>query len=116
MRELDYELRGTVKSYYATIHIAGDVPTAEAFLRKLAMRGACYQVTPCNYIYTGGAESGMTVRVMQYARFLKDEQEIFDAVYEDALLLAKELCQTSFSIETSYNTMYYQAKGFDKRS
>ncbi len=28
--------------------------------------------------------------------------------------LAQELCQISFSIETPYNTTYYQAEGYEK--
>lgn len=116
MKELNYVSRGTEKSYFAALHIAGDIEVAQAFLRKLAMRGACYQVTPCKYVYTGGAEDGMVIRVIQYPRFPKQELEIFDTLLEDAKALAKELCQVSFTIETSYNSIYYQAEGFDKRS
>lgn len=80
------------------------------------MRGACVQLSECDYIYTGGCERGMTARIMQYPRFERPENEILDMAVELGTFLAQELCQISFSIETPYNTTYYQAEGYEKRS
>lgn len=106
----------TSKSFYATIHIAGDLESARPLLRQWTMRGACAQLAECDYIYTGGSERGMTVRIMQYPRFERQEHEILEMAVELAKFLAQELCQISFSIETPYNTTYYQAEGYEKRS
>lgn len=105
----------TSKSFYATIHIAGSYNQAENLCRRWVMRGACVQISPCTYVYTGGVEDGMTVRIMQYPRFEQPEHEILDMAVELGTYLAQELCQVSFSVETPYNTTYYQAEGYEKR-
>lgn len=106
----------TSKSFFATIHIAGDINYAGSLIRQWAMRGACVQLAECDYIYTGGSERGMTARIMQYPRFERPESEILDMAVELGTFLAHKLCQISFSIETPYNTTYYQAEGYEKRS
>lgn len=106
----------TSKSFFATIHIAGDINYAGYLVRQWAMRGACVQLAECDYIYTGGSERGMTARIMQYPRFERPESEILDMAVELGTFLAQKLCQISFSIETPYNTTYYQAEGYEKRS
>ena len=107
--------RKTSKSFYATIHIAGSYNQAENLCRYWVMRGACVQIAHCSYIYTGGVEDGMTVRIMQYPRFERPEHEILGMAVELGTYLAQELCQVSVSIETPYNTTYYQAEGYEKR-
>lgn len=106
----------TSKSFYATLHIAGNYNQAENLCRQWVMKGACVQISPCTYVYTGGVEDGMTVRIMQYPRFERPEHEILDMAVELGSFLAQELCQISFSVETPYNTTYYQAEGYEKRS
>ncbi len=108
--------KNTSKSFYATIHIAGDIKYAGLLIRQWTMRGACVQLAECDYIYTGGMERGMTVRIIQYPRFERHENEILDMAVELGTFLAQELCQISFSIETPHNTTYYQAEGYEKRS
>lgn len=115
-KERNFVARNTAKSFFATIHIAGSITSAKNLCRHWAMRGACVQIEPCSYVYTGGTEEGMTVRIMQYPRFQRPEQEIMEMAEELGKYLAQELCQISFSIETPYNTTYYQAEGYEKRS
>lgn len=115
-KERNFVAQKTSKSFFATIHIAGDYNQAKNLCRNWVMKGACVQVMECDYIYTGGAESGVTVRIMQYPRFERAEQEIQDMSLELGKYLAQQLCQVSFSIETPYNTTYYQAEGYEKRS
>ena len=108
--------RNTAKAYSASIHIAGSFMQAETLCRRWVMRGACVQVIPCSYIYTGGEEEGILVRLMQYPRFPRPEHEILEMAVELGQYLAQELCQVSFSIETPENVVYYQAEGYEKRS
>lgn len=115
-KKRNFAARNTSKSFFATIHIAGDVDQAEFLCRQWVMKGACVQISPCTYVYTGGVEDGMTVRIMQYPRFERPEHEILDMAVELGSFLAQELCQISFSLETPYNTTYYQAEGYEKRS
>lgn len=114
--ERTFKKTNNCESYYANIHIAGNIDFAKNCLRMWTMQGACVQLIECDYIYTGGAESGMIVRLSQYPRFKRKESEIHDMAIELGKYLAQQLCQISFTIETTYETTYYQADGYEKRS
>lgn len=105
----EFEMRRVVKTWYATLHIAGDINTAKAFIRKhVAGIGSCYQVAECDYLYTGGAEAGLTVRAIHYPRFKEKTPDIILGELLDlAFGLVVELGQKSFTIETSEKTYYY---------
>lgn len=102
------ESRNEVDAYHATIHMAGDINHARQVCRKFVMDGACVQLAPCEYVYTGGMEAGFTCRIMNYARFPADKTTIDDKAERLARMLCQELCQISFSIETPNSCRYYQ--------
>jgi hypothetical protein len=95
---------------YVTIHMAGDYDTAVKTTREFTFeQGACYQISPCDYVYTGGKESGITARVICYPRFPKSNDELLEEAKSLAYKLAEALCQKSFTLETSEKTYYYQS-------
>lgn len=104
----------SVESMHYTIHMAGDVDDARQVCRKFVMIGACVQLSPCQYIYTGGMEDGFTARIMHYARFPSTRERLSEQAKELANLLAEELCQLSYSIESDMFSTYYQREGFTK--
>lgn len=105
-----YRLANVSKTFYATIHIAGDVSVAEQFSREYTfVKGWCVQITPTTYVYTGGKEDGMTIRVICYPRFPRPDDEILQEVSDFAAVLANKLCQMSYTIESSTNTYYYES-------
>lgn len=100
----------SVRTSYVTIHMAGDLDTAVQCAREYTYtKGACFQITPCEYVYTGGKESGITARVICYPRFPKTDAVLLTEAQEFAFILAKKLCQKSFTIETSNDTIYFQS-------
>lgn len=105
-----YNLVNTVPTHYWNIHLAGDIKSAEDFARKFTfVKGWCVQLSPATYVYTGGLESGMIARVIRYPRFPK-EVDVLDAeVLDFAQKLAEELCQKSFTIESSTESKYYES-------
>lgn len=104
----DYVLQDSCDSEYWIIHIAGNYDDAVRAARKFTFNeGMCFQITRCAYVYTGGMEDGVSVRVFRYPRFKKTVAEISDQVFRFAQELANELCQKSFSIEGKYSTEYY---------
>lgn len=108
--KLDFEEIASVKTSYVTIHMAGDLTTAIQCAREYTyQKGACFQITPCEYVYTGGKESGITARVICYPRFPKADDVLLAEAQEFAFILAKKLCQKSFTIETSNNTIYFES-------
>lgn len=100
MRECD--------SFYVNIWIAGDYDVAVQACREFCMTTPlCVTVTKTEYVYVGGAESGVCVRIMNYPRFPSTMEEI--ALKADTLaeFLRNKLCQKSYSIEFSDRTFYY---------
>lgn len=104
-----YQAKARVKTWYATLHIAGNIDVAKAFIQKRILNeGACYQVTPVDYVYSGGCEQGMTIRCIHYPRFVENGPEkLLERLMLLANDLAKELGQKSYTIETSDTTMYF---------
>ena len=85
-------------TYQATIYIAGDLQTIRSTCRKFCEIGFCVTVTPTEYIYTGGAETGAIVGIINYARFPKEHEEIRIRAHELANDLMTACSQKSCSL------------------
>jgi hypothetical protein len=97
-------------SWYANIWIAGDVALAkQACARYCRGVGLCVTVTPTTYIYTGGIEEGMCVRLINYPRFPATSEAVAEKARGLAALLSVELCQKSYSIEYPDTTVWVEA-------
>jgi hypothetical protein len=79
-------------TYTATIYIAGDLAKIKDVCRAFCLRGLCVTVTPTDFIFTGGSETGAIVGLINYPRFPSTLEEI----KKKALLLAKELMSSCF--------------------
>lgn len=107
---MSFEIKNTVPTFYANIHVAGDYDTARAACREITYTfGFCFQIHKVDYIYTGGEESGLLIRVINYPRFPRDPEEITNLVTEFGKIIATKLCQKSFTVETSTDTMYFES-------
>lgn len=95
-----------VPSYPVRIWIAGDYADACRACREYAERGACVTVTPTEYVYTRGSESGVCVGLINYPRFPKTPDVIWDEAYEMALFLMDRLYQDSCSVEAPDKTRW----------
>lgn len=90
-----------VPAFYANIWIAGDAQEAERICRRYCMEvGLCVTVTPTTFVYTGGAEVGVCVRLVNYPRSPRDPQDIEAQAMDLARMLRVGLCQWSFMVET----------------
>lgn len=97
----------TADTYAVSIWVAGDTSEAERICRKFCMDvGLCVTVTPTAYVYSGGTETGVCVRLVNYPRFPSSPDKI-DAT---AMGLARELryglCQWSVMVETPHQTTW----------
>lgn len=101
----------TAGTYQVTIYIAGSTSEAVSACRRWAMRGACVTVTPCDYVYTFGAETGVAVGLMNYPRFPKLPAEIDRMALGLARYLIEELCQGSASVVTPAQTYWLTRRG-----
>lgn len=89
------------ESYWAYIYLAGDIHTVRTVCRKYcADIGYCVTVENIDYIYTGGAEQGVRVGLINYARFPKENSEVLDHAKALGYLLAEGCYQSSFTVLT----------------
>lgn len=91
------------------IFMAGDLAQAKQVLREYCREvGLCVTISPLDYIYTGGEESGFCVGLINYPRFPSNVEELHDHAAVIADRLRERLCQDSYSIigldETIWST------------
>jgi len=97
----------TAPTFTAQIYVAGDINQAKQICRKYCMDvGLCVTVEPVDYIYTGGAEAGVRVGLINYPRFPAEPCDIRARAIDLARTLRVGLSQHSFSIVTPVETMW----------
>jgi len=98
----------TCNSYFCRLYMAGDINDAKKVIGKYCReKGWCVTVTPTDYIYSGGQESGFIVEAIAYARFESlREQETLTRLHELANILALELNQKSYSVIDNFISEY----------
>jgi hypothetical protein len=93
-------------TWYANIWIAGDYAAAVQACREYCRDNPlCVTVTPTVYVYTGGAQDGVCVRLINYPRFPSDSLE--GAAKDLADDLRYTLCQDSYTIEYADQSVWY---------
>jgi hypothetical protein len=95
-----------VITFAATIYIAGDLAQAKQVCREFCMTGLCVTVEPVAYVYTGGEEGGVRVGLLNYPRFPADPAEITTKARALADLLRERLCQHSWLITTTAESIW----------
>jgi hypothetical protein len=105
---LDIEKKKTKASMSrdVTIYIAGDYERAKETCRKWCDKGGCVSIWKADYIYTGGEESGLVVRLINYPRFDKTSNELIAEGLELGEELMVDLHQTSFSVVGPLHTFW----------
>lgn len=69
--------------------------------------GLCVTVTPTNYIFTGGNETGYIIGMINYPRFPKGRPELVDTAIDLAFYLIDQCNpEGSFTIQTPDNTIF----------
>lgn len=100
----------------ARVWIAGDYDAARAFTRQwCAERGACWSLSPADYIYTGGEERGLVATLIHYPRFPRTlpSVEIPDEAREFGEALMRALGQASFTMEAPDATVFVSRRQRD---
>lgn len=88
------------KSFYANIWIGGNYDDAVRACREYTKtHNLCVTVTPTAFVYVGGMEDGVCVRIMQYPRFPESENDLRATADLLANHLRSRLFQRSYSVE-----------------
>lgn len=98
---------GRTETFWVKIYLAGDIEVAKQICRAFCLDyGACVTVSPCEYIYTGGQETGYVVGLINYPRFPSTEEIVMYKANVLAEKLIDGTCQLSASIETPKETIW----------
>lgn len=74
------------------------------------MKGLCVTVAPATFIYTGGAEEGVAVGLINYPRFPKSNDEVWEEAIGIGMALLDDLCQMSFTVVAPDKTHWFTRK------
>lgn len=101
----------TVHTWYAKLYLAGDIEVAKQVCREECMRaGLCVTVEPCEYIYTGGQETGYCVGLINYPRFQSEPAPITERAKALAELIMEKTCQWSALVMTPDMTYWITSR------
>lgn len=102
------------KSHTVRIWVAGDYADAVRCVKAFcAQEGACFAVAPADFIYSGGAESGVCVTLINYARFPASPEMLNEKAKRLADVLLCDLFQKSYSIEGPEETEWFSVRPND---
>jgi hypothetical protein len=94
-------------SYNVTVYVGGDVADARRSLRRQTWEaGLCVTVVPCDFVFTGGMESGVAVGFINYPRFPKSPDEIWNRAVEVAVQLRTDLYQKTACVVAGDRTLW----------
>ena len=94
------------ESFTARIYIAGDVSVVKDVCREYVDKGLCVKISECDYVFTGGVESGVEIVLINYMRFPSSREKITEDAIELAKILIKRLFQFSASVVTDDESIY----------
>jgi len=94
-------------TFWAEIAIAGDYEDARRTCRQFCESGLCVTVTRTSFIYTGGEQSGVLVRLINYPRFPAGPYEIEEKALKLAEQLRVSLFQDSFTVITPERSTWF---------
>lgn len=108
-------IRKQSDSYTVRIWIAGDYADALRICRQFcANEGACFAVSPAEYVYTRGQDAGVCVTLINYPRFPLELWDLTAKAERLCLALRDGLYQHSFSIEGPTETIWYSWREEDQ--
>lgn len=96
----------TAKTYEANIFIAGDIHRIRELCGEYCERGFCVSITPTEWVYTYGRETGVIVGLINYPRFPRTPEEIKAKAIELAEMLIVSAHQGSCSIVCTDETLF----------
>lgn len=106
----------TAPSFCVRICIAGNRVDAARICREHCLAaGLCVTLENCDYIYTGGAESGVVVGLINYPRFPSTPEQITAAACVLGTSLMLGLSQQSFCVVTPTETIWHSRRSEDER-
>jgi len=102
------------KAYRVSVYIAGDYDAAKMVCREYTNGvGLCVTLEHADYIYTGGAESGVVVGVSNYPRLPASEDVVWSKAEGLAKMLMERLFQKSVMVCDGVKTVWFSVRDQD---
>ena len=102
-------------TYRADIFIGGSAEHAREVCKEFCLSGLCVSVELCDFVYTGGCESGGKVGLINYARFPSSPDAIFAKAVGLAKFLIVKLHQSSASVVADDRTLWLTRRPEDSK-
>jgi hypothetical protein len=97
----------TGPTYWVHVYIAGPIDTIQHLCQKWVYENPqCVTVTPTQFVYTGGAETGACIGFVNYPRFPEKPGSIWGLAVRLAGHLIEELGQHSALIQAPDKTIW----------
>ena len=96
----------SAETYRAEIFIAGNRQVAVEACREYCLKGLCVTVTDCDFVYTGGMETGVSIGLINYPRFPSGKTDILSEAVSLGDFLIHKLHQSSCSIVADDKTIW----------
>lgn len=105
-----------VKTWKADIYIAADICLVKQICQKICFKNSlCVTIENCDFVYTGGKESGCKIGLVNYPRFPADHKTITQKAKKIALQILEETYQWSVLIVTPQKTFWFSKKPNHRR-
>lgn len=96
----------STSTYVVDIFIAGELLEIKRICQHYCEHGLCVTVTPTDFLYTYGSESGARIGLINYARFPSDAESIECQAFALAERLMLGVSQRSCSVVTPDRTYF----------
>ena len=111
MNELKPWTKLEAPSYWAKVYIAVEPAQLDALCRKFCFKvGLCVTVDPTFFIYTGGAEKGSCIGLINYARFPSSPEELEKTAIELGTEIAEQFSQSSFTVLSPNKSQFFSRR------
>jgi hypothetical protein len=92
-------------TYRIQLFLAGPIEVAKQLIRREVLKGGlCVTVSPTDYLYMGGEESGYVVGLLQYPRFPESIESLQQKARNLMQILLEGTCQRSALMVTPDTT------------
>ena len=100
-------IRRETPTHVVELFIAGDRDTAIQICRRYCMDvGLCVTIDATEFVYSGGAETGVRIGLTNYPRFPATGDALWDTAEKLAHALLEGLCQWSVLIRSPARTLW----------
>ena len=109
---MDEWKEGYCKSITLTIYIGGDLRTITETCREYCTENPfCVSIKPCDFAYKYGLESGAEITLINYPRFPRNWDELYEKAEQLGYKIADRASQGSFTIQSEKETVMYDRRG-----